>query len=100
MKFYETVSAAVNGLQARGYTLNFNLMKDFLHCAEHELELYPADFHIDEVHRFEGETDPADAAVVYAISSEKHDAKGVLVDGYGVSAGAVSADILAKLHRF
>lgn len=100
MKFYETVTDAITDLQERGYTLNFNLQSDYLHCAEHELELYPADFQIDEVHRFEGNTDPADEAVVYAISSEKHAAKGVLVDGYGASAGAVSPEILEKLKRF
>ncbi len=100
MKYYETVSAAVNGLQARGYTLNLNLQTDCLHCAEHDLSLHPEDFHIDEVHRFEGETDPGDAAVVYAVSSEKYKAKGVLVDGYGISAGEISPEILAKLQRF
>jgi hypothetical protein len=99
MKYYETVSAAVNGLQSRGYKLNFNLLTDRLHCAENELQLFPEDFHIDEMHRFEGETDPADAAVVYAVSSEKHQAKGVLVDGYGISAGAVSPEVMAKLNR-
>lgn len=100
MKYYETISAAVNGLEARGYTLNLNLQVTHLHHRESNLSLHPEDFHIDEVHRFEGETDPGDAAVVYAVSSEKYNAKGVLVDGYGISAGAVSPEILAKLHRF
>lgn len=100
MRYYETVSAAVNDLQDRGYTLNLNLKPDCLHCAENELQLYPEDFHIDEVYRFEGETDPADEAVVYAVSSDKHAVKGVLVDGYGTSAGAISPEIMAKLSRF
>jgi hypothetical protein len=100
MYYYETVSAAVNALQARGYTFNFNLRNDCLLCAENELLLYPADFHIDEMYRFEGDTDPADAAVVYAISAPNHDVKGVLVDGYGPSASAVAPEILAKLNRF
>ena len=100
MLTYETLSAATDALQARGYTLNFNLNGDHLHCAEHRIQLYPADFHIDEVYRFEGNTDPADEAVVYAVSSEKHQLKGVLVDGYGASADAASADIIAKLKRF
>jgi hypothetical protein len=99
MKYYETLSAAVTGLQERGYTLNFNLMEDSLHCAENELKLYPEDFRIDEMHRFEGNTDPADAAVLYAVSSEKHQAKGILVDGYGVSAVAASAEVMTKLNR-
>jgi hypothetical protein len=100
MKFYETVSEAVNDLQDRGYILNFNLKRDFLHCVENELQLNPEDFHIEEMYRFEGETDPGDSAVVYAVSSDKHAAKGVLVDGYGISAGAVSPEIMAKLNRF
>lgn len=100
MRYYETVSAAINDLQERGYNLNFNLQTDCLHCAEAELRLFPDDFHIDEVYRFEGNTDPADEAVVYAISSDKHGARGTLVDGYGASSGAVSPEILAKLKRF
>ncbi len=100
MTFYETLSDATTALQARGYTLNFNLSNDSLHCAEANLQLFPQDFHIDEVYRFEGATDPADEAVVYAVSSEKHHAKGVLVDGYGVSGGGVSPQIMAKLTRF
>lgn len=100
MKYYETVSEAVISLQSRGYNLDLNIQTDCLHCAEHDLQLFPDDFKIDEVHRFEGATDPADEAVVYAVSSEKHKAKGVLVDGYGVSAGAISPKIMAKLQRF
>ena len=100
MRYYETVSEAVNDLQARGYTLNLNLQTDRLLCAEHDLQLFPEDFHIDEVYRFEGNTDPGDEAIVYAVASEKHKAKGVLVDGYGMSSGAISPAILAKLQRF
>lgn len=100
MIFYDTLSSATTALQTRGYTLNFNLSNDHLHCAEANLQLFPQDFHIDEVYRFEGATDPADEAVVYAVSSEKFNVKGVLVDGYGVSGGAVSAEIMAKLTRF
>jgi hypothetical protein len=100
MQYYETVSEALEGLKSRGYVLNFNLGPDSLHCAERPLQLHPEDFHIDELHRFEGDTDPADEAVVYAISSEKHAAKGVLVDGYGASATSSSPEILAKLARF
>ena len=100
MRYYETVSEAVNDLQTRGYKLNFNLKGNCLHCVDNELQLYPEDFHIDEVYRFEGQSDPADEAVVYAVSSDKHAARGVLVDGYGASAEAVSPEIRGKLQRY
>jgi hypothetical protein len=100
MNYYETVSEAITALQGAGYNLDFNLDYDTLHCKENDLRLHPADFHIDEVYRFEGQTDPADAAVVYAISSEKYGEKGVLIDGFGISGGSISPEILEKLKRF
>ena len=39
---------------------------------------------IDKVYRFEGDSDPADEATVYAISSPKYGIKGVPVNGTGI----------------
>ena len=69
MYTYDTVSGAVNGLKKRGYTMDFNLQENCLVC--HEDKFNPEDFEIVEVYRFEGNTDPADEAVVYAIESNK-----------------------------
>ena len=94
MHVYDTVSAAVNGLKARGYVTDFNLEENCLVCedARHELD----DFEIVEVYRFEGDSDPADEAAVYGIESRKGK-KGVLVTGYGTSAEGVSAEMARKL---
>lgn len=94
MIYYDTVSEAVNGLKSRGYTLDFNLQENCIIC--NELELSANEFEIIEVHRFEGNTDPADEAVVYGIASV-HGKKGVLVTGYGISAEGMGADIAKKL---
>ena len=67
MKIYETVSLTVNGLAQAGYTHNFNLENDCVACAPEKIYPKASEFEIDEVHRFEGETDPADEAIVYAI---------------------------------
>jgi hypothetical protein len=95
---YDTVTAAVKGLKERGYTKDFNLKENCLVC--HEEKYHSEDFEITEVYRFEGETDPADEAVVYAIESNKGD-RGVLVSGYGSSADETSAEMARKLalHR-
>ena len=98
MYTYDTVSEAVNGLKKRGFSLDFNLDENCLVCNDSKLRA--DDFEIVEVHRFEGNSDPADEAVVYAIES-KAGMKGVLVNGYGISADALSSDMAKKLsvHR-
>lgn len=94
MYVYDTVSAAVNGLKARGYSTDFNLAENCLVCSDDKYEL--DDFEIVEVYRFEGNTDPADEAVVYGIEG-RNGKKGVLVTGYGASAEGISAEMARKL---
>lgn len=94
MAVYETVSEAVNGLRQKGYTLDFNLQENCIVC--HSDRFNPDEFEITEIHRFEGDTDPSDEAVVYAIESLTG-MKGVLVNGYGISADSMSAEIAQKL---
>jgi hypothetical protein len=94
MYAYDTVTAAVNGLKERGYTLDFNLRDNCLIC--HGDKFNVNDFEIVEVYRFEGNTDPADEAVVYAIEGSKG-RKGILVNGYGISGEAMSNEMARKL---
>jgi hypothetical protein len=95
MYTYDTVSAAVNGLKKRGYDMDFNLSENCLVCHEDKFDVN--DFEIVEFYRFEGDSDPADEAVVYAIESNKGQ-KGVLVNGYGPSSDAMSSDMAKKLQ--
>src|SRR5437879_2297144 len=95
MYTYDTVSSAVNGLKKRGYDMDFNLSENCLVC--HGDKFDAADFEIVEFNRFEGNTDPADEAVVYAIES-KNGQKGVLVNGYGASADSMSSEMAKKLR--
>ena len=94
---YETVSEAVNALIQRGYTLNFGVNTDMIYCDDTQTHLRADDFVIDEVYRFEGNTDPADETIVYAIASTIDNAKGVLVNGYGSSADPISSELVQKL---
>lgn len=93
---YDTVSEAVNGLKARGFNLDFNLERNCLTCADQSVSLPPEEFEITEVHRFEGNSDPADEAIVFGIES-RHGLKGVLVNGYGASATEMSKAMVEKL---
>ena len=96
MHTYDTVAEAVNGLKQRGFTIDFNLEFDCIVCHETPVTLMPSEFEITEVYRFEGDSNPDDEAIVYAIES-KHGQKGVLVNGFGISADAVSDEMIKKL---
>ena len=94
---YPTLSGALNGLKQRGYTEDFNLKENCIVCSTKALELKPEEFYIDEVHRFEGMSNPDDNSVVYAVSSSSG-VKGVLVDAYGTYAEAITPEMAKKLR--
>lgn len=95
MYTYDTVTEAIKGLKDRGFTIDFNLLENCIVCNDTKFNVN--DFEIIEFHRFEGDSDPSDEAVVYAIQSNDG-MKGVLVNGYGISADALSSEMAKKLN--
>lgn len=101
MKSYDTVTEAVKGLKERGYLTDFNIAFDKLLCSENKICLHPDEFEIVEVHRFEGDSNPEDEDVVYAVESKDGKIKGMITSAYGPYADPKSTGILKKLsmHR-
>lgn len=99
MHNYNTVSEAINGLIQRGYTRDFNAWegKGCLSCHPSGNALSPEEFEIDEVHRFEGQTDPGDEMILYAISSAGLQIKGILLSAYGMYEEQRTSGIVQKL---
>src|SRR5471030_1706667 len=92
---YATVSEAIEQLKQQGFTLDFNLAENQFKAGEHA---YPADeFEIVDLYRYEGPSDPADEATVYALASASG-LKGILVSGYGVSTDEALTETLKQLH--
>ena len=92
---YGTVTEALTAFKQQGFTIDFNIEANCLACGETR---FTADeFSIVDVYRYEGNSDPADEATVYAIES-KTGVKGVLVTGYGMSSDSLSDAILRKLQ--
>jgi len=92
---YATVTEAIEQLRKQGFTMDFELKENFLTTGESS---YPADeFEIVDLYRYEGPSDPADEATVYALVSASG-LKGTLVTGYGVSADEASTETLKLLH--
>ena len=97
MKTFETLSEAIDDLKNRGYKNDFNLHPDWIECASLTLKLKPEEFHVDEIHRFEGMTNPDDSAVLYAISSS-NGVNGLLIDAYGAYSDSLSTMMINKLR--
>lgn len=95
---FDTVTEAVNDLQRRGYVDNISLKADHLKWTDKNLVLNPNDFEIDEFYRFEGDTDPGDEMVVYAISAQSLGIKGVLVNAYGMYSDTTADELISKLQ--
>lgn len=95
---YGTLSETINGLIKVGYIHDFNVQEECLVCHQINKTLSPEDFQIDKVYRFEGASNPDDQSILYAISSEKFELKGTLVDGYGISSEEAAAKLIKKLR--
>ncbi|WP_295719374.1 phosphoribosylpyrophosphate synthetase [Mucilaginibacter sp.] len=99
MKTYESLIDATNDLFTRGYTANLSLEGDTIDDKAQGIHMGEEDFVIDEFYRFEGASNPDDMSIVYAVSSQKYNLKGVLVNAYGTYADDSSSAIHAKLRH-
>jgi hypothetical protein len=99
MRNYENLVDATNDLMKRGYSANLSLEGDTIDDKAQDIKLTADDFKIDEFYRFEGATNPSDMSIVYAVSSEKYNLKGVLINAYGVYANTSESAIEAKLRH-
>lgn len=98
MYAYDTITEAVSDLKKRGYTNDFNIRDNRLACDHLDARFGHEDFEIIEVYRFEGPSDPADEAIVYAIEAPSG-ALGILVNGYGMYADENNSEFLQQLHE-
>lgn len=97
MYTYDTVVDAINGLRQRGYKIDFNIAFDKIICSENKHCLNPDDFEITEMHRFEGNTNPSDEDVLYAVESRDGKLKGIITSAFGTYADGTSTEMLKKL---
>jgi hypothetical protein len=91
---YGTVTEAIEKLRGQGFTEDLSLIGKQFVC-EHG-RFNTDHFKIMDIYRYEGDTDPADEAMVYALESDLG-LKGILVTGYGVSSDNEVIEVLNSL---
>ncbi|WP_443947450.1 phosphoribosylpyrophosphate synthetase [Pedobacter sp. AW1-32] len=95
MQEMNTLSHVLAELNKQGYTIDFNRVDE--NGSVSLLKQNPEQFLIDSVYRFEGDSNPEDEAVLYAISSIDKSILGVFVNGYGISADEDQLALICKI---
>jgi hypothetical protein len=80
-----TLTACVNKVVKEGYTDSFKVTRNGLYSAAKNRYFRPDDVKVINFYRFEGQSDPADNAIMYVIETGDG-LKGTLIDAYGAYA--------------
>jgi len=98
MTRYITLTETLNDLRKEGYTEDFNLRSNCLECRQGQIKVFADDFKVDKFFRFEGESNPSDSSILYAISSDRLGLKGVLVNAYGIYSEPITDEMVERLQ--
>lgn len=95
---YDTLSTAFDQLKERGFTADFEAVPNKLLKIESQDKTFsPQEVIIEEIHRFEGTSNPADTTILYAITA-KESTKGILLDAYGADSSSEVADFIKDVE--
>jgi len=93
----KTLSQVSNSLKKEGFDKDFIITDEGLQCSDGKKIYTPDDVKIVNFYRFEGESDPGDMSILYAM--ETNDGlKGTLVDAYGLYAGRKVSDFIVQVQ--
>lgn len=93
-----TVTDAIEELHTEGYLADFSVAEGgMLRCGQCGSLHDPAEAVVDRIARFEGDTDPADEAIVFALTCSDCGLRGTLVSAYGASVDNDEATVVTGL---
>ena len=93
----ETLGDAVDRLSSAGYRDAFRLEPAGLRALAARRLFSPEELAIDEIVRFEGESDPGDEAVLFALRSKDDGARGTFVATFGPYADPLAGELIKRL---
>jgi len=93
---YNSLHEAVHGLKERGFTSEFKLENGKLKELDSGRTYAKDEVLIVEFHRFEGQTNPSDMSIVFALNAAP-DCRGIVVSSYGPYADQEMVEFLNKV---
>lgn len=97
--FMTSLSEMIRKLEGLGYIENLGQRGNHFECQTGKVKIFPEDFVVDKMYRFENTSDPDDTAIIYAISSAKMGIKGVYIESYGIYQDDLSPEMLERLKQ-
>ena len=94
----QTVAGCVDQLTADGYTDWFRADPGGLRAATAGCVHAPETMRVAKVFRFEGQTNPDDEAIVFALECTQHGVKGTYTVPYGINTPLADLDSLRRLR--
>lgn len=92
-----TMVSILEVLEGNGYTTQFKVTSKGLVSMVTNKTYQPNDIEINHFYRFEGESNPDDSSIVYAIET-KDGVKGTLIDSYGAYSDMEIAHFIKKVE--
>lgn len=94
----ETLVMCLNHLNSLGYTTQFKATPEGLLSLTTLRTFQPDQVKVVHFYRFEGESNPSDNAIAYAVQTNDGE-KGSLVNGYGTSSDSLVNDFMQKVEH-
>lgn len=94
----KTLSSCINRLTRDGFEAQFKVVKNGLKSLSTDKVYCPEDIRIVSFYRFEGESDPADNSILYAIETSDGE-KGTLTDAYGIYNDANVTEFIREVEE-
>ena len=95
----ETLIAALARLAAAGFRDSFRAQRGALDAIDAGRALAPEQLAVVELVRFEGDSDPQDELVLFALRSEDGSVSGTWLVSYGAQTDGESAAVMRRLPR-
>ena len=92
----QTLSTVITKLNQKGYEIQFKVTDEGLVSLSSDKIYKPEQVKICHFYRFEGESNPADNSILYAIETREGE-KGTLVDGYGATSDELIDHFIKKV---
>ena len=92
----QTVLEVIEELRKKNYSDDFEINKGRILAKNSGGSFEPEELIIEKIFRYEGDSNPSDNAVVYAITA-KNGIKGILLDSYGAYSDTELAKIIARI---
>ena len=95
---FDSLAQATANLIKEGYTINFRVNDEGKLVDNKRVEFNPKQVKLNEFHRFEGASNPADSSILYAVETDSG-LKGLVVDSFGADGSVITSDFMNKVRQ-